>query len=81
MSASASAELDEVIAAVLGVDPATLREREGRAAHGAWSSRKQLEIAVAVERRFGVEFTSEEIFGSRTVSALRDLLRARGVIS
>ena len=76
MTAPTSSELDEVIAAVLGVEAVSLNGQ-----HGPWSSRKQLELAVALEKRFGLEFTSEEIFGARTLSALRELLRSKGVTS
>jgi acyl carrier protein len=74
----AAAELAEVVAAVLNLDPADIVEEAGPATLGSWTSRKHIELVVAIEDAYGVSFTAKEIFGIRSVGDLRDTLRLKG---
>ena len=69
----------DLIAGVLGVDAAGLTDEDGRDTVPAWTSRKQIELVVALEERYGVVFGNEDVFAARTVGAVREVLRGKGV--
>ena len=72
------ADLIEVLASVLGVQGAALGEDDGWHSVPGWTSRRQIEVVVALERHYGIPFTGPAVFGARTVGALRAALTAAG---
>jgi acyl carrier protein len=72
--------LEDVVAAVLGVDPAGLSDGDGPATIDRWSSRRHLELVVALENHYRVSFSNEEIFRMRSLGDLRETLRGKGVL-
>jgi acyl carrier protein len=70
--------LADVVAAVMGVDPAGLTDEDGPATVPGWTSRKQIELIVTLEELYGVELSHQEAFGARTLGALRGLLHTEG---
>jgi acyl carrier protein len=71
--------LPEVVAAVLGVDPAVLTDDAGPATIDRWTSLKHLQLVVAVEDRYQVSLSHQEIVSVRSVGDRRAALRQRGV--
>jgi acyl carrier protein len=76
----AAARLEDIVAAVLGLDPAAVIDVAGPATLGGWTSRKHIELVVALEDAYGVSFSAREIFGIRCVGDLRETLRGKGVV-
>jgi acyl carrier protein len=72
-------KLSEIVAAVLDLDPADVVDTTGPATLGSWTSRKFIELVVAIEDAYGVAFSAHEIFGVRSVGDLREMLRLNGV--
>lgn len=44
-----------------------------------WDSLGHMELVAAIEERWNVTLTSEEIIGMRTMAGIRKMLRAHGV--
>jgi acyl carrier protein len=76
----AAARLEDIVAAVLGLDPAAVADAAGPATLGGWTSRKHIELVVALEDAYGVSFSAREIFGIRCGGDLRETLRGKGVV-
>lgn len=72
-------ELADLVSKVLEVDPAEVTDQAGPDTLGAWTSLRHLELVVALEEVYGLSFTYREIAGVRTIGALRQLLRGKGV--
>jgi len=74
------AEFTDLVAAVLGLDPADIVDLAGPATLGGWTSRKHIELVVALEAAYRVSFSAREVFSIRSVSDLRSALRGKGVL-
>ena len=70
--------LEELIAAVLGVDAATLSAESGRATTDAWDSVAHLNVVAAVEETYDVLFSTAEMREITTIGAIRSFLAAKG---
>lgn len=70
--------LEELIAAVLDVDPATISDESGRATTDAWDSVAHLNVIAAVEETYDVLFSSADMRAVTTVGAIRGFLGAKG---
>jgi acyl carrier protein len=68
-----------IVATVMGVSPRHLSEEDGPSTVGSWTSRKQIELLVALEDHYGLELNHREVFGAGTIGGLRRVLRDRGV--
>lgn len=68
------------IAEVLKLDPAALSPESGAGDFHAWDSLGHLIVVSALEARFGVTFTTEEILNARTVADFGKLLDSRSVV-
>ena len=44
-----------------------------------WDSLTHIELIVGLEKLFGVEFTQDDVVEMRSVGAIRDVLRRRGI--
>jgi acyl carrier protein len=71
--------LVDIIAAVMGVDAGKLTDEDGPATVGAWTSRKQIELLVTLEEYYGLSLSHQEILDARTIGALCEILRAKGL--
>jgi len=56
-----------------------LRADDSPATLATWDSLKQTEIVLAVEEAFAIDLTTADIVELRSVGALVDILRRRGV--
>jgi len=71
----------EIVATVLELDLAEVVDAAGPATLSNWTSRKYIELVVALEDAYGVSLSASEIFGIRSVADLHETLRRRGVVS
>ena len=78
-SAGATDRLYQVLGDVLGVEPSTLAEDSSPETVAQWDSLNHLMVVSAVEGEFDVRISIDEAVAMRSVSAIRSLLRARGV--
>jgi acyl carrier protein len=69
-------ELRAIVAEVAEIEPDTV-DLPGTLADAGVDSLMAMEIAVDVERRYGLSFTVEELKGITTFGSLVDLTRAR----
>lgn len=67
------------IAEVLKLDPAALSPESGAGDFAEWDSLGHLIVVSALEARFGVTFTTDEILNARTVADFDALLETRSV--
>jgi acyl carrier protein len=77
----ASDRLREIVAAVLEIDVAEIQADSLFYDDLAADSLEKVEIAVRIEREFGVSVDAEEGAELSSVSAALALLRAKGVVS
>jgi hypothetical protein len=68
-----------IVAAVMGVSPRQLSDEDGPTTVESWTSRKQIELLVALEDHYGLSLDHQEIFGAGTIGGLRRVLHDRGV--
>jgi len=71
------AELRELVADVLGVDPAAINDDSGPGTEPAWDSLAHLSIVTAVERSFAVRFSMEEIRAISSFGVLTEAVALR----
>jgi acyl carrier protein len=77
--AQKSDEIVDMLTEVLDIPANELSDDTGPGSHGEWTSRKHMELVVEIEERYGISLTHREIRGLRTVAAVRETLRAKGV--
>ncbi|TMC12071.1 MAG: acyl carrier protein [Chloroflexi bacterium] len=71
--------LEELVATVIDVAPDQLEEDDGPGGRTGWSSKQHIELVVTLEEQYGVGFSHEEIRGLRSLGAVREALRRKGV--
>lgn len=64
----------ELVCRVLGTDRSSLNASMPRDAIAQWDSLKHIQVILALEDEFSVEFTDVEIANSRSVDELADLI-------
>ncbi|MFI6099355.1 acyl carrier protein [Lentzea sp. NPDC051213] len=69
----------EVVAGALDVDPAHVVDEAGQDTLASWTSMRHIQLIVTLEEAYGLSFDYEEIGDARTIRAVRDVLRAKGV--
>ena len=75
MSAAALfADVARVLADVFGVDPALIRPESSPDTIEAWDSVQHLNMIIALEQRFDVRFTPEEIEDAVAAQAIAELI-------
>ncbi|MEU8197144.1 acyl carrier protein [Microbispora amethystogenes] len=72
-------ELITLVAGILDMPAETVDENTGTATAAEWSSLRHVQIIGTVERAYGVRLSAREARACRSVGALRDTLRTRGV--
>ena len=71
--------LESLIAAVLGVDEASLTDESGRATVTEWDSVAQLNVLSAIEETYEVMFSSVEMRELNTIRTIRAALKAQEI--
>ena len=77
----ADVTLETILARVLGVEPSEIDDRSNARNTRNWDSMRHIEVLLAVETAFGVQFSIPEITGMQNVGDIRRLLIAKGVLS
>lgn len=72
-----SDELGDIIADILGIDPGDVVPELARGDIAEWDSLAHLRLMTAIEERFGVRFTMQEIEDLSSVEALRQAIATR----
>ncbi|MEU5695024.1 acyl carrier protein [Actinosynnema sp. NPDC020468] len=75
-----SADFEAVVAGVLEVAPAEVTDDATQDTLPSWTSMRHIQLVVTLEEAFGLAFDYGEIRDTRSVGALRGLLRAKGVL-
>lgn len=73
------AELQELLAETFSADPGELGDDASPEAISGWDSLTHLNMTVALEERFGIEFSMDNIMDMKDVRAIREILRTHGV--
>ncbi len=76
-AAEVAASLREVMADRLGIAPEQITPEARLAEDLGLDSLDAVELAIAVERRFAIEVTEEELAGLRTVADMLALVESR----
>lgn len=72
-------ELRALLAEAFSVDPAELDDDAAPERISGWDSLTHLNMTVAIEERFGVSLTTDDILEMQNVGAIRRVLRAHGI--
>ena len=76
-----SGMLEDLLAELLQVPASSVTDDLIRGHVAAWDSLKHMEVVVALEQQFGLQFTFDEIVTFQSVGGIKRVLRARGVLS
>lgn len=71
--------LEELVAAVLDVDPSQVSIDSSRENTELWDSLAQLSILSAVEETYGVTLSTDQMMHADSVRAIRELLAMQGI--
>jgi len=74
-----AAKLIPLIAAVLGVDPATIDDDSDATTQPRWDSAAEVELAMMLEHEFGISIGEREMETLISVRAIRATLAKHGV--
>jgi acyl carrier protein len=67
------------MAAVLGIDELSLSDESSPDTIATWDSLNHLNIILAMEQEFGIEFSPDDAMNMVNVGCIRALLRGYGV--
>jgi acyl carrier protein len=70
-----AARTTQIIAAVLNVEQATLERSSSPDTIAAWDSLRHVQLVLAIEEAFGIQFAVEDIEAMGTVGAVADAVR------
>lgn len=73
-AAEAAGKLRRVMSAVFGVDEASIEQSDSPATITAWDSVGHLQLMLALEQEFGVQFEADEFATLASVAALEQRL-------
>lgn len=76
MGSEVRTRLSDVFAAVLGCDPLALNDGDSNKTVPGWDSVNHMQLLLALEDAFAVQFTPEEFAELTTFGALRERLEA-----
>jgi len=74
---SVDERLSDVMASVFGVDAARVGATDSSATIPQWDSVGHLELMLAVEAEFGIQFSTDEIASLTNVALIRDRLASQ----
>ena len=69
--------LREVMSAVFGIDPTVIAGDASSATIAEWDSVRHLQLMLALEEEFNVQFDADELVSLRTVPLIIQRLRAQ----
>lgn len=72
-------DLKKLIAAVLRVEEEQITDDTCTKTLKAWNSTKHVELVMAVEKQFGIRFTTPEIISLQSVRQIEAILSTRGI--
>jgi len=72
-------DLRQVLADVFGADPTTITDDSSIDTIEGWTSLRHLNLVVALEERFGVQLTEQEIVEVISVALIKAVLDEHGV--
>lgn len=75
---SVEATIAELVADALGLEPSEVGLDATSESLAEWDSLRHLDVVLAVEQRFGIALTPEDIARGRSVRLLAALVRDRG---
>lgn len=68
--------LRDVVGAVFGVDPAMITADASSATIAEWDSVRHLQLMLALEEEFNVQFDADELVSLRSIALIDQRLRA-----
>jgi acyl carrier protein len=82
MTADVREQVVDIVATIVGVDPAQVDENSSSSSLAGWDSLRHMKLVLAVEEAFRIRFTDDEIVSITDVrSIIRLLARKSGVTS
>jgi len=72
-------ELQAILAETFSAEPSELSDEASPERISGWDSLTHLNMTVALEERFGVALSTDDIMQMQNVGAIRRVLRAHGV--
>lgn len=72
-------KLEQIVAKVLAVDVSTISDASNAKNTPNWDSMRHIELLLAVEVAFGVQFSMAEITSMQNLGDMRRLLIERGI--
>ena len=72
-------KLEQIVAKVLAVDVSTITDASNAKNTPNWDSMRHIELLLAVEVAFGVQFSMVEITSMQNLGDMRRLLHEKGV--
>ena len=71
--------LEELFASVLQEPAATLSDAASPTTHRSWDSLRHIELVMAAEAQYGVQFATSEVVTIRTLGCMRERLQQKGI--
>lgn len=71
--------LKKLIATVLRVEDEKITDETSTKTLKAWNSTKHVELVMAVEKQYGIRFTTPEIISLQSVRQIEEMLSNRGI--
>jgi acyl carrier protein len=75
----ADRKLKEVLARVFDVDPAEITETASNDTLERWDSLRHMNLIIAIEEEFGVEFSGDQVADSINYKLIRIVLNEHGI--
>ncbi len=70
--------LEQIFSGILEISPLDLNDSVSQENTASWSSLAHISLITALEERYRLSFTTQEILASKSLGSLRQLLRAKG---
>ncbi len=74
-------ELNELLKKVLDLNDADLASNPTRETVAKWDSLTHMDLVVAIENKFSIQFETDDIIAMTGVEAVRNALRRKGIDS
>jgi acyl carrier protein len=72
-------KLEELFAAILREPVSMLTNQASPATVRSWDSLRHIELVMAAETEYGVQFETSEVVTIRTLGCMRELLQQKGI--
>jgi acyl carrier protein len=77
-SPDVASRIVEIVSAVLDVDPSQVTRASSPDTISAWDSLRHLQLVLAIEEAFAIQFAVEDIESMGSVGAVVDAVKRRG---